>query len=239
MIKDAMRKIAPKIAPEKDKYIPAQFDRPACRLSAHPIEYEQAVAFMQSQVAGIRQGTAEELLWFLEHPPLYTAGTSAKKTDLLTPNRFPVFKAGRGGEYTYHGPGQRVVYLMLDLKKRGADIKCFVRNVENWMIETLKVFNIDAHITDGRVGVWVSRPELGMAREDKIGAIGIRVRRWVTFHGLALNVEPDLTHFNGIVPCGIKGQGVTSMVDLGHTVTLEDVDNALLANFAGSFAPNP
>ena len=191
---------------------------------------------MEARVAEIRNGTADELLWFLEHPPLYTAGTSARDEDLLDPERFPVFKAGRGGEYTYHGPGQRVVYLMLDLKKRGADIKCFVRNVEQWMIAALAEFNIQAKISEGRVGVWVPRPELGAGREDKIGAIGIRVRRWVSFHGLALNIDPDLSHFNGIIPCGIQDHGVTSMVDLGYPVTLADADAALLKTFEHAFA---
>lgn len=222
-------------ASPQDNTIPAQGERPACRFSNTPIDYEQALAFMAQRVADIRAGKATELLWFLEHPPLYTAGTSAKETDLLMPKQLPVYKAGRGGEYTYHGPGQRVVYLMLDLKKRGADIKCFVRNIENWMIATLKTFNIDAHITPGRIGVWVERPELGYGREDKIGAIGIRVRKWVTFHGLALNVAPNLTHFAGIVPCGISDQGVTSLVDLGHTASLQDIDNALLSTFDRAF----
>ncbi|MGC6471685.1 MAG: lipoyl(octanoyl) transferase LipB [Parvibaculales bacterium] len=221
----------------KDTLLPPEpaFSRPECRISGSPVPYEEAVSFMEERVKGIREGTAEELLWFLEHPPLYTAGTSAKAEDLLQNDKLPVYKAGRGGEYTYHGPGQRVVYLMLDLKKRGADIRCFVRNVENWMIASLAEFNIQAKISEGRVGVWVPRPELGAGREDKIGAIGIRVRRWVSFHGLALNVEPDLSHFGGIVPCGITDQGVTSLVDLGYPVTMEDVDAALLKSFRQAF----
>ncbi len=221
-----------------DSYIAANptASRPQCRFSAAPVPYEEALSFMETRVADIRNGTADELLWFLEHPPLYTAGTSARDEDLLDPERFPVFKAGRGGEYTYHGPGQRVVYLMLDLKKRGADIKCFVRNVEQWMIDALGEFNIQAKISEGRVGVWVPRPELGAGREDKIGAIGIRVRRWVSFHGLSLNIDPDLSHFNGIIPCGIQDHGVTSMVDLGYPVTLADADAALLKTFENAFA---
>lgn len=222
----------------KDTLLPPEpsIARPECRFSEAPVPYEEAIAFMEERVKAIREGSADELLWFLEHPPLYTAGTSAKAEDLLLKDKFPVFKAGRGGEYTYHGPGQRVVYLMLDLKKRGADIRCFVRNVENWMILSLAEFNIKAKISEGRVGVWVPRPDLGADREDKIGAIGIRVRRWVSFHGLALNVEPDLSHFGGIVPCGISDQGVTSLVDLGYPVTMEDVDAALLKCFSKAFA---
>ncbi|MGC6511276.1 MAG: lipoyl(octanoyl) transferase LipB [Parvibaculales bacterium] len=223
----------------EDTFLPPEpgFSRPECRISGTQVPYEEAVSFMEARVKAIRDGAENELLWFLEHPPLYTAGTSAKAEDLLHHDRFPVYQAGRGGEYTYHGPGQRVVYLMLDLKKRGEDIRCFVRNVENWMISTLAEFNIQAKISDGRVGVWVPRPELGAGREDKIGAIGIRVRRWVSFHGLALNVEPDLSHFGGIVPCGITDQGVTSLIDLGFPVSMEDVDAALLKTFNRAFEP--
>ncbi len=200
-----------------------------------PVPYPEALAFMEKRVAEIAQGAAKECLWFLEHPPLYTAGTSAKTSDLIMPDRFPVYQAGRGGQFTYHGPGQRVVYLMLDLNRRGRDIRCFVRNTENWIIDTLAQFNICAKTVDGRVGVWVDRPALGVHRQDKIAAIGVRVRRWVTFHGISINVEPNLEHFSGIIPCGIQDQGVTSLVDLGYPVTLNEVDQALLHRFDANF----
>ena len=197
----------------------------------HPVAYPDAVAFMEQRVAQIVDGTARECLWFLEHPALYTSGTSANPADLVQPDRFPVYDTKRGGEYTYHGPGQRVVYIMLDLRKRGRDVKCFVRQVENWIIQTLDDFNIKGHITPGRVGVWVPRPDKGPDMEDKIAAIGMRIRRWVSFHGISINVEPDLSHFGGIVPCGIADQGVTSMVDLGYPVAMSELDKALLDNF--------
>lgn len=221
---------------QKPHFIPADTanGRPECRFSGLT-DYTMAVAEMEKRVAEIRAGTAAEQLWFLEHPPLYTAGTSARQTDLLQPDRFPVYQTGRGGEYTYHGPGQRVVYIMLDLNRRGRDIKAFVQNVENWIIAALAEFNIEAHISEGRVGVWVKRPELGATREDKIAAIGIRVRKWVTFHGLAVNVEPDLSHFEGIVPCGITDQSVTGLVDLGYPVQMNDLDTALLKQFENCF----
>ena len=206
-------------------------DRPEFIFADAPVAYPDAVRFMETRVDAIIAGKAREALWFLEHPPLYTAGTSANQADLVQPDRFPVYDTKRGGEYTYHGPGQRVVYLMLDLRKRGRDIKCFVRDVEQWVIQTLADFNIHGHITDGRVGVWVPRPEKGPGREDKIAAIGMRIRRWVSFHGISINVEPDLGHFNGIVPCGITDQGVTSMVDLGYPVSMTELDKALLDNF--------
>jgi lipoyl(octanoyl) transferase len=190
-------------------------------------------------VQDIIDGRARECIWFLEHPPLYTAGTSAKPADLVQPERFPVFASQRGGEYTYHGPGQRVVYLMLDLRTRGRDVRCFVRQAEQWVIQTLEDFNIQAHITPGRVGVWVPRPDHASgarAREDKIAAVGMRIRRWVSFHGISINVEPELSHFDGIIPCGIRDQGVTSLVELGHPVTMAEVDQALLDNFETAFA---
>ncbi len=221
--------------------------RPACRFSNQLVPYDMALSFMETRAKEIREGTAEELLWFLEHPPLYTAGTSAKPEDLLEANKFPVFKTNRGGEYTYHGPGQRVVYLMLDLKQRGADIKCFVRNIEQWIITALAAFNIEAKTSKGRVGVWIPRPDIASdiasdiapEREDKIGAIGIRVRRWVSFHGLSINVDPDLQHFSSIIPCGITAHGVTSMVDLGYPVTMAELDKALLDNFTTCFTAPP
>jgi lipoyl(octanoyl) transferase len=191
---------------------------------------------MQSRAAGIAAGQAPEAVWLLEHPPLYTAGTSAQAGDLTDPGRFPVFDAGRGGQYTYHGPGQRVVYVMLDVGARGRDVRCFVRDLERWVIATLAEFGVRGEVRDGRVGVWVARPDKaplpdGTPREDKIAAIGIRLRRWVSFHGLSINVEPDLSHFDGIVPCGIRGHGVTSLVDLGLPVTMADLDAALMATF--------
>ncbi|MBP2295281.1 lipoyl(octanoyl) transferase LipB [Azospirillum rugosum] len=211
------------------------------RISDTPVPYPDALAEMEARVEAIRAGTAPELVWLLEHPPLYTAGTSARREDLLEPDRFPVYDAGRGGQFTYHGPGQRVAYVMLDLKKRGADIRAFVHDLEEWLIRTLAAFNIRGERREGRVGIWVDKRPYGGApgQEDKIAAIGVRVRRWVSFHGVALNVEPDLSHFSGIVPCGISEHGVTSMVALGHLVTMEDVDAALIASFAEVFGDGP
>lgn len=215
---------------------PLQMDLLEWRISPSLVPYEQAHAEMEARVAAIRAGGAPELVWLLEHPPLYTAGTSARKQDLLAPDRFPVFQVGRGGQYTYHGPGQRVVYVMLDLKARNLDVRCFVHKMEEWVIATLARFNVKGERRDGRVGVWVVR---GKAREDKIAAIGVRVRKWVTFHGLSINVEPDLSHFSGIVPCGISEHGVTSLVDLGLPVTLADVDAVLRDEFDNVFAAAP
>lgn len=205
-------------------------------------DYETALAFMQDRVAGIVAGTADECVWLLEHPPLYTSGTSAKPADLVDPDRFPVYDARRGGEYTYHGPGQRIAYVMLDVGKRGHDVRKFVKDLEHWIIATLETFNIKGEIRDGRVGVWVQRPEKplqpdGALAEDKIAALGIRLRKWVSFHGLSINVEPDLSHFDGIVPCGIRDHGVTSLVDLGLPVTMADLDVALKASFDAQFPP--
>ena len=183
----------------------------------------------------IADGTAPEAVWLLEHPPLYTAGTSAERKDLLEPDRFPVYDAGRGGEYTYHGPGQRVAYVMLDLRERGRDIRCLVKGLEGWLIDTIGAFNIKGERREGRIGVWVRRPEKGFSREDKIAAIGVRIRHWVSFHGLSINVEPDLSHYGGIVPCGISQHGVTSLVDLGLPVTLTDLDMALADTFGEVF----
>ncbi|CAG1010583.1 MAG: lipoyl(octanoyl) transferase LipB [Rhizobiaceae bacterium] len=202
--------------------------------------YPEALAFMEARADAIRTGTAGELVWLVEHAPLYTAGTSARREDLLLPDRFPVFDAGRGGEYTYHGPGQRVAYVMLDLKKRREDVRAFVAALEAWIIGALARFNVRGERREDRVGVWVVRPDRpplpdGSPAEDKIAAIGIRLRRWVSFHGIALNVEPDLSHFSGIVPCGIKGYGVTSLVDLGLPVTMADADLALKASFEDVF----
>ncbi len=211
---------------------------PELKFSDHLVDYAEAVAFMEDRVAQIYAGTARECLWFLEHEPLYTAGTSAKAEDLLNPEKLPVYPTKRGGAHTYHGPGQRVVYIMLDLRQRGRDVRALVQQVENWVIAALAEFNIDAHIRANRVGVWVPRPDKGAGREDKIAAIGLRLRRWVSFHGISINVEPDLSDFDGIVPCGITDQGVTSMIDLGYPVTLAELDKALVDNFAACFAVN-
>ncbi len=199
-------------------------------------DYETAVAFMEKRATNIAAGTASECIWLLEHPPLYTAGTSAKREDLTDPDRFPVHDAKRGGQYTYHGPGQRVVYVMLDVGKRGHDVRNFVKQLERWVITTLEEFNVTGQIREGRVGVWVVRDDKpltvsGGKSEDKIAAIGIRLRKWVSFHGISINVEPDLEHFSGIVPCGITEHGVTSLVDLGLPVTMDDVDVALRRSF--------
>jgi lipoyl(octanoyl) transferase len=217
-------------------------DKPDWRISDGPVPYDEALAAMEARVADIRAGRARELVWLLEHPPLYTAGTSSKPRDLLQPTRFPVHVAGRGGQYTYHGPGQRVVYTMLDLRGRGQDVRGFVSNLEDWTIRTLARFNVTAERRAGRVGVWVVRPDKppladGQPHEDKIAAIGVRIRHWVSFHGISINVEPDLSHYGGIVPCGIAGHGVTSLVDLGLPVTLADLDAALAETFEEVFAP--
>ncbi|RBW61852.1 lipoyl(octanoyl) transferase LipB [Ruegeria sp. A3M17] len=206
-------------------------------------DYNDAVAFMEARVAAIAAGEADECVWLLEHPPLYTAGTSARIEDLTDPDRFPVFEAKRGGEYTYHGPGQRVAYVMLDLNKRGKDVRRFVKQLEEWVIAALAEFNVHGEIRDGRVGVWVRRNDKpltasGQPAEDKVAAIGLRLRKWVSFHGISINVEPDLEHFSGIVPCGITEHGVTSLVDLGLPVTLMDVDTALRKTFSEVFGPN-
>jgi len=190
-------------------------------------DYPEAVAFMEARAAAIAEGTEGELVWLVEHPPIYTAGTSAKAADLLDA-RFPVYRTGRGGQFTYHGPGQRVGYVMLNLKTRRADVRAFVHNLEEWLIATLAQFNVKGERRAGRVGIWVVRGD----REDKIAAIGVRVRRWVTFHGISLNVTPDLTHFSGIVPCGVSEHGITSLHDLGLPVTMADVDVALKTSFA-------
>ena len=210
-------------------------DTPERRISDTPVPYPDALSAMEERVANIRNGGAGELIWLLEHPALYTAGTSAKDGDLLDSARFPVYRAGRGGQYTYHGPGQRIAYTMLDLRKRGPDVRCFVHNLEEWVIRALASFNVKGERREGRVGIWVDR---GGGREDKIAAIGVRIRRWVTFHGISINVEPDLEHFSGIVPCGIDedGLGVTSLVDLGLPVTMADLDVALRESFETVFS---
>jgi lipoyl(octanoyl) transferase len=224
-------------------FLPAPGSAPVeWRIEPGLTAYEDALAVMEARAGAIRDGTAAELVWLVEHPPLYTAGTSARIEDLVEPDRFPVFDAGRGGEYTYHGPGQRVAYVMLDLKRRREDVRAFVAALEDWIIATLAAFNVRGERREDRVGVWVVRPDRppmpdGSAAEDKIAAIGIRLRRWVSFHGIAINVEPDLSHFTGIVPCGVAEHGVTSLVDLGLPVTMADLDLALKSAFVEVFGP--
>ena len=206
------------------------------RCSDAPVMYEAAVTAMERRIAAIRAGLAPDLVWLLEHKPLYTAGTSARAEDLLDPARLPVYKSGRGGQYTYHGPGQRIAYVMLDLDRRGRDVRCHVRRLEEWIIATLACFNVKGERRDGRVGVWIARCD---GRDDKIAAIGVRVRRWVSYHGVALNVDPDLDHFRGIIPCGIapeaSGHGVTSLARLGIAASMAEIDEALRASFDAVF----
>jgi len=207
------------------------------RISDSPVPYPEAVKAMETRVAAIRAGTAPELVWLLEHPPLYTAGTSAQPGDLLQPERFPVYASGRGGQYTYHGPGQRVAYVMLDLKRRAPDLRRFVHDLEEWVIRTLARFNVRGERRDGRIGIWVARSG---GREDKIAAVGVRVRHWVSYHGIAINLDPELEHFTGIVPCGIESGpgsrfGVTSLYDLGILIAMADLDTALRSAFAKVF----
>jgi len=205
------------------------------RIADALVPYDAAIAAMEARVAAIHAGTEGELIWLVEHPPLYTAGTSANEADLIEPGRLPVFKTGRGGQYTYHGPGQRVAYVMLDLTRRGRDVGCHVWRLEEWMIRVLARFGVTGERREGRVGVWIAQG----TRDDKIGAIGVRVRHWVTYHGLALNVDPDLANYAGIVPCGISGHGVTSMAALGVKATMADVDAALGNTFDDVFAAVP
>ena len=207
-------------------------------VSAGRVGYPEAVDAMKARAAAIAVGEAGELVWLLEHPPLYTAGVSARPADLLDPDLLPVFQTGRGGQFTYHGPGQRVAYVMLDLSRRGRDVRCFVRGLERWIIEALGRFNIEGEVRPGRVGVWVGRRQPGVQpREDKIAAVGVRVSRWASFHGVSLNVDPELAHYAGIVPCGIAEHGVTSLLDLGCTASMDDVDAALRASFEAVFGP--
>lgn len=214
------------------------------KISPGPTGYPDALTQMEARADAIARGDADELIWLLEHPPLYTSGTSAKVEDLTDPDRFPVYAARRGGQYTYHGPGQRVVYVLLNVGRRGRDVRAFVQQLEAWVIATLDEFNVTGEVRAGRVGVWVQRADrplsaLGQPQEDKIAAIGIRLRKWVSFHGISLNVEPDLEHFSGIVPCGITQHGVTSLVDLGLPVTMADVDVALRRTFQDVFGDTP
>jgi lipoyl(octanoyl) transferase len=225
---------------ENDKMVTAAANGPGgveWRVSDSPVAYEIAVAEMEKRVAAIRAGTAPETVWLLEHPPVITAGTSAKPEDLLDSGRFPVFRSGRGGQYTYHGPGQRVAYIMLDLKKRGPDVRRYVRNLEDWVVRALAQFNVTAAPREDRIGIWIDH---GGGRENKIAAIGVRIRQWVSFHGIAINVEPDLSHYRAIRPCGIDPQqyGITSLVELGYPVTMEDLDLALMNTFDTVFGNN-
>jgi lipoyl(octanoyl) transferase len=219
-------------------------EAPAVEWRVEPglLGYQEAVAAMEARAAAVAEGRVGELVWLVEHPPLYTAGTSARAEDLIAPGRFPVFATGRGGQYTYHGPGQRVAYAMLDLKRRRQDVRALVAALEEWIIRALDRFNVKGERREDRVGVWVARPDhpplpSGAPAEDKIAAIGIRLKRWVSLHGIAVNVEPDLSHFAGIVPCGVKEHGVTSLVDLGLPVTMDDFDVALLQAFREVFGP--
>ena len=221
---------APTATAASDRHAP-EGPTPEWRSSAQLVDYPEAVAEMEARVAAILAGEAPELIWLVGHPPLYTAGTSARPEDLLNP-RFPVYRSGRGGQFTYHGPGQRIAYAMLDLKRRNPDVRCYVHDLETWLIRCLARFDVVGERRAGRVGIWVVRPD---GREDKIAAIGVRVRRWVTYHGIALNLAPDLSHFEGIVPCGIRGHGVTSLSDLGRQVTLAELDEALQASFREVF----
>ncbi|MEM5582497.1 lipoyl(octanoyl) transferase LipB [Roseibium sp. AS2] len=207
------------------------------RISDDPVDYETALREMDDRVQRIIAGDAGEQIWLLEHPPLYTAGTSAQDSDLVAPDRFPVYRAGRGGQHTYHGPGQRVAYVMLDLKRRQPDVRAFVSALEAWLIGTLWQYHLRGERREDRVGVWVRRPDRGAGHEDKIAAIGIRLRKWVTFHGISFNVEPELEHFSGIVPCGVTDHGVTSLVDLGIPVTMAENDSVLRAEFEKIFGP--
>ena len=230
---------APEIAAARPQPAPAA---PEWRTEPGLLPYETAVAAMEERVALIHAGTARELVWLIEHPPLYTAGTSARAGDLLDAMGFPVYPSGRGGQFTYHGPGQRVAYVMLDLKARGADLRAYVANLEDWVIRSLARLGVTAERRPGRIGLWVTRargplgPQPGLAaQEDKITAIGVRVRRWVSYHGIAINVSPDLSHYAGIVPCGIRDHGVTSLAALGNPATMEDLDQALMASFSEVF----
>ena len=219
-------------------FLPEGLSEPAEWVVAEGLTgYDEAVAEMEARAGLIADGLARERVWLVEHPPLYTAGTSARDEDLIAPERFPVFRSGRGGQFTYHGPGQRVAYVMLDLKRRQPDLRRFVAALEGWLIGALDEFNIRGERREDRVGVWVRRPDKAAEAEDKIAAIGIRVRRWVSFHGISLNVEPDLTHFDGIVPCGVSRHGVTSLVDLGLPVTMPEVDSVLREAFERVFGP--
>jgi lipoyl(octanoyl) transferase len=233
MLDRSLNATAPKASMPRADGVPAGW-----AVSAGLIAYPEAEAAMEARANAIAEGKAGELVWLLEHPPLYTAGVSAKPADLLDPQRFPVFRSGRGGQFTYHGPGQRVAYVMLDLTARGRDVRVFVQSLQAWIIEALSLLGVRGDVRDGRVGVWVDRSlPSGPPREDKVAAIGVKLRRWVSFHGVSLNVDPDLGHFAGIVPCGVTAHGVTSLADLGAAASLADADAALKAAFVTVFGP--
>ena len=224
---------SPLTSPDAGKrQFPSSKAAPDWRVSEGLVPYPEALEAMEERVAAIHAGSAAELIWLLEHPPLITSGTSARADDLLSPERFPVYHAGRGGQYTYHGPGQRVAYVMLDLRKRGQDLRRYIFRLEDWIIRTLRAFDIEGERREGRVGIWVARPG---GREDKIAAIGVRVRRWITYHGISINLSPDLGHFGAIVPCGISAHGVTSLADLGRQATMAELDAVLKTTFAETF----
>jgi lipoyl(octanoyl) transferase len=226
------------LAPPAQRFLPAAAMPPVdWSVSTGLVAYPHAIAAMEARVGRIIEGTAPEQVWLIEHPPLYTAGTSALDSDLLTPGRFPVFRTGRGGQFTYHGPGQRVAYVMLDLNRRTPDLRAFVQALEEWIIRTIAEFGITGQRRKGMIGVWVRRADKGPDAEEKIAAVGIRLRRWVSFHGIALNVAPDLSHFAGIVPCGIRDRGVTSLADLGVDVSMAEVDRVLRREFEAVFGP--
>lgn len=237
MVREELTSIKDATCESSDKLVRADGKPVDWIVAPAEVPYPEALEAMKARAAAIAAGEANEAVWLLEHPPLYTAGTSAKADDLLAPDRFPVFDAGRGGQYTYHGPGQRVAYVMLDLRERGRDIRCLVQGLEGWVIDTLGAFNIKGERREGRIGVWVRRPDKGAFTEDKIAAIGVRVSKWVTFHGISLNVSPDLSHYAGIVPCGITDHGVTSFEDLGQLASLPEVDSVLKSAFEGRFGP--
>ncbi|NBB52933.1 lipoyl(octanoyl) transferase LipB [Rhizobium sp. CRIBSB] len=231
------------LSPDSSRLIRPEGRPVEWRVEPGYMPYDQAVAFMEARVAAISEGQATEMVWLVEHPPLYTAGVSSRDDDLLDAHRFPVHRSGRGGQFTYHGPGQRVAYVMLDLTARGRDVRAFVRGLEQWIITALDQFGVEAGVREGRVGVWVDLPDShkvaspALSREAKIAAIGVKIRKWVSFHGISLNVEPDLDHFNGIVPCGIQEHGVTSLVDLGVLATMDEADAALKVGFQRVFGP--
>lgn len=227
----------PGLATEHPAALSPITDDPEWRIDDAPVPYEAALSTMEARVAAIRAGEARELVWLLEHPPLYTAGTSARAEDLFNPRGLPTFRTGRGGQWTWHGPGQRVGYVLLDLRARGLDVRCYVRALEGWLIAALDRLGVRAERREGRVGLWV--PDRRAGREAKIAAIGVRVTRWVTWHGFALNVDPDLSFYDGIVPCGLREYGVTSLAALGITASLAEVDSALIATFTEAFARSP
>lgn len=228
--------VAQKVAPKAPAKAKSAYRRPDWHIADRPVAYDRALAFMEAKVGMIRDKGDNDYVWLLEHPPVYTSGTSADPKDLLQA-RFPVYPAGRGGQYTYHGPGQRVAYVMIDLQKREPDLKAYIHQLEEWVIETLKVFDVKGERREGRIGIWIDMHKYGKPKgaESKIVAIGVRVKKWVAFHGIALNVNPDLSHYNGIVPCGLANYGVTSLAELGIKVPMAEIDKALKASWEKVF----